>query len=83
MALHQKVDELSELLAEDLKKEGLRGKTIGIKLKLTTFSVRARAKTYPSYISSSKDIARITKEVSVDEGGRGSVQEDSLKKKSC
>ncbi|KAI8331216.1 hypothetical protein BC941DRAFT_439331 [Chlamydoabsidia padenii] len=63
MTLHQKVDELSKLLAEDLKQEGLSGKTVGIKLKLTSFKVRARAKTFPSYISTSQDIARIAKEL--------------------
>ncbi|CAO3589602.1 unnamed protein product [Absidia cylindrospora] len=62
-ALRQKVDQLSELLAQDLAKDGLRGKTVSIKLKLTSFTVRARAKTFPSYISSSKDIARIAKDL--------------------
>ncbi|KAI8084998.1 uncharacterized protein BX664DRAFT_338298 [Halteromyces radiatus] len=63
VALFRKVDELSDLLAKDLAKDGLRGKTVGIKLKLTSFTVRVRSKTFPGYISNSKDIARIAKEL--------------------
>lgn len=39
------------------------GKTVGIKLKLTTFEVRVRAKTLPYHIHKACDIARYAKEV--------------------
>ncbi|CAO3613722.1 unnamed protein product [Cunninghamella blakesleeana] len=61
--LYNKVDELSKLLEDDLSKYNLKGKTVGIKLKLDTFVVRARAKTFPNYISNSKDISRIVKKL--------------------
>lgn len=41
------------------------GKTVGIKLKLTTFEVRVRAKTLPYHIHKACDIARYAKEVNV------------------
>ncbi|KAI9304290.1 hypothetical protein BJ944DRAFT_267053 [Cunninghamella echinulata] len=63
ITLYNKVDELSKLLAEDLSKYNLKGKTVGIKLKLDTFAVRARAKTFPHYISDSKEIAKIAKKL--------------------
>ena len=63
--LYRKVDELAALLAKDLKQYRIRGgKTVGIKLKETSFEVRVRSKTFPSYISKKEDIARIAKSVS-------------------
>ena len=50
--------ELSDKLAEDMASEGLRGRTITLKLKETTFELRTRDKTLPTYISSPEDIFR-------------------------
>ena len=50
--------ELSDKLAEDLASEGLRGRTITLKLKETNFELRTRDKTLPTYISSPEDIFR-------------------------
>ncbi|OAD72093.1 hypothetical protein PHYBLDRAFT_23578, partial [Phycomyces blakesleeanus NRRL 1555(-)] len=58
-----KVEELAVLLAKDLADAGIKGKTIGIKLKLSSFELRVRSKTMPFYISSAEDIARIAGEV--------------------
>ncbi|CDH50289.1 dna-directed polymerase kappa [Lichtheimia corymbifera JMRC:FSU:9682] len=62
-ALFQKVDELAELLSQDLDQKHIKGKTVGIKLKLTTFEVRVRAKTLPYHIHKACDIARYAKEL--------------------
>ena len=48
--------ELSEKLAEDLASEGLKGKTITLKLKETNFEVRTRNITLTRHISSREDI---------------------------
>ncbi len=48
--------ELSDKLAEDLASEGLKGKTITLKLKETNFELRTRDKTLATYISSREDI---------------------------
>ncbi|KAI9012632.1 hypothetical protein CLU79DRAFT_769427 [Phycomyces nitens] len=58
-----KVEELSQLLAKDLADAGIKGKTIGIKLKLASFELRVRSKTIPFCISSAEDIARIATEL--------------------
>ena len=50
--------ELSDKLAEDLASEGLRGKTITLKLKETNFELRTRDKTLPTHISSREEIFR-------------------------
>ncbi len=50
--------ELSDKLAEDMASEGLRGKTITLKLKETNFELRTRDKTLPTYISNPEDIFR-------------------------
>ena len=50
--------ELSDKLAEDLASEGLRGRTITLKLKETNFELRTRDKTLPTHISSPQDIFR-------------------------
>jgi DNA polymerase kappa len=50
--------ELSDKLSEDLASEGLKGKTITLKLKETNFEQRTRDKTLASYISSKDDIFR-------------------------
>ena len=50
--------ELSEKLAEDMASEGLRGKTLTLKLKETNFEVRTRNVTLTRHISSREDILR-------------------------
>lgn len=50
--------ELSEKLAEDMASEGLRGKTLTLKLKETNFEVRTRNITLTRHISSREDITR-------------------------
>ena len=48
--------ELSEKLAEDLASEGLKGKTVTLKLKETNFEVRTRNVTLTRHISSPEDV---------------------------
>lgn len=55
-ALEIKVKELSERLAHDMSLEGLKGKTLTLKMKLSTFEVRTRATTLSRYIASANDI---------------------------
>lgn len=50
--------DLSENLASDLKKEGLCGRTLTLKLKTSCFEVRTRAVTLPDNICSSEDILK-------------------------
>ena len=50
--------ELSGKLAVDLASEGLRGRTISLKLKETNFEVRTRDKKLASHISSREEIFR-------------------------
>lgn len=54
--LYQKLAELAEMLATDLKKEGLRGRTLTLKLKTASFEVRTRAVTLQRHICSREDI---------------------------
>jgi hypothetical protein len=54
--LEAKCKELAENLAADMAEENLKGKTLTLKLKLTTFEVRTRAVTLPKYVSSAEDI---------------------------
>ncbi|XP_073123317.1 DNA polymerase kappa isoform X1 [Henckelia pumila] len=57
-SLCQKLVDLAENLSTDLKKEGLCGKTLTLKLKTSCFEVRTRAVTLPRYIFSSEDILK-------------------------
>ena len=50
--------ELAEKLAEDVTGEGLKGRTVTLKLKTTNFEVRTRAATLPRHISAYEDIFR-------------------------
>lgn len=50
--------DLSENLSADMKKEGLCGRTLTLKLKTSCFEVRTRAVTLPNYICSSEDILK-------------------------
>ena len=54
--LEAKCRELAENLAGDMAQENLRGKTLTLKLKLTTFEVRTRAVTLDRYIHTAEDI---------------------------
>jgi DNA polymerase kappa len=54
--LESKCKELAENLAKDMADENLKGKTLTLKLKLTTFEVRTRAVTLNRYIHSAEDI---------------------------
>ncbi|KZV50557.1 DNA polymerase kappa [Dorcoceras hygrometricum] len=56
--LCQKLVDLAENLSADLKKEGLCGKTLTLKLKTSSFEVRTRAVTLPRYIFSIEDILK-------------------------
>ncbi len=54
--LRMQCAELSDKLAEDLASEGLKGKTITLKLKETNFEQRTRNKTLAGHISAREDI---------------------------
>lgn len=54
--LEAKCKVLAENLAADMAEENLRGKTLTLKLKLTTFEVRTRAVTLTRYIHTAEDI---------------------------
>ncbi len=56
VCMHVQCAELSEKLAEDLASEGLKGKTITLKLKETNFEVRTRNITLTRHISSREDV---------------------------
>ncbi|CAA0807471.1 DNA/RNA polymerases superfamily protein [Striga hermonthica] len=56
--INKKLVDLSENLSSDLEKHGLRGRTLTLKLKTSSFEVRTRAVTLPHYICSSEDIMR-------------------------
>ncbi|KAI8150340.1 hypothetical protein BJV82DRAFT_548937 [Fennellomyces sp. T-0311] len=62
-ALFAKVDELASLLEKDLEKKRYKGKTVGIKIKLTSFELRVRAKTLPYSVHKAADIAKVAKEL--------------------
>lgn len=55
--------ELCAELAHDLQKEGLKGRTVTIKLKNVNFEVKTRASTVPSAISTAEEIFAIAKEL--------------------
>ncbi|KAF8673923.1 hypothetical protein HU200_048371 [Digitaria exilis] len=54
--LFEKLANLAENLADDLQKEGLRGKTLTLKLKTADFEVRTRAVTTRGFINSKEYI---------------------------
>ncbi|KDO57898.1 hypothetical protein CISIN_1g005785mg [Citrus sinensis] len=56
--LYRKLAEIAEMLSADMQKEGLRGRTLTLKLKTASFEVRTRAVTLQKYISSSEDILK-------------------------
>lgn len=59
--LCQKLHELCQLLEQDLEKNQLMGKNVGIKIKFVSYEIRIRSKTLPSYIWTAEDIERIAK----------------------
>ncbi|KAK3146741.1 hypothetical protein QOZ80_3BG0271130 [Eleusine coracana subsp. coracana] len=54
--LLEKLANLADNLADDLQKEGLKGRTLTLKLKTAEFEVRTRAATAWNYINSKADI---------------------------
>lgn len=55
--------ELCSELAQDLQKEGLKGRTVTIKLKNVNFEVKTRASTVLSVVSTAEEIFAIAKEL--------------------
>ncbi|XP_045427561.1 DNA polymerase kappa isoform X2 [Pipistrellus kuhlii] len=55
--------ELCNELAQDLQKEGLKGRTVTIKLKNVNFEVKTRASTVSSVVSTAEEIFAIAKEL--------------------
>ncbi|KAM5264281.1 DNA polymerase kappa [Ctenodactylus gundi] len=55
--------ELCGELAQDLQKEGLKGRTVTIKLKNVNFEVKTRASTVSSLVSTTEEIYAIAKEL--------------------
>lgn len=64
--------ELCTELARDLQKEGLKGRTVTIKLKNVNFEVKTRASTVPSALSTAEEIFAIAKELLRTEVNAGS-----------
>ncbi|KAF2320881.1 hypothetical protein GH714_031560 [Hevea brasiliensis] len=56
--LYQKLADIAEMLCRDMQKEGLRGRTLTLKLKTASFEVRSRAVTLQKYICSSEEILK-------------------------
>ncbi|XP_054778701.1 DNA polymerase kappa isoform X2 [Prosopis cineraria] len=56
--LFKKLEELAEMLSSDMRKEGLFGRTLTLKLKTASFEVRTRAVTSQKYMSSRDDIMK-------------------------
>ncbi|KAL6062302.1 hypothetical protein STEG23_002024 [Scotinomys teguina] len=64
--------ELCTELARDLQKEGLKGRTVTIKLKNVNFEVKTRASTVPSTLSTAEEIFAVAKELLRTEVNAGS-----------
>lgn len=56
--LYQKLADIAEMLCADMKKGGLCGRTLTLKLKTASFEVRSRAVTLEKYIGSNEDILK-------------------------
>ncbi|XP_052210672.1 DNA polymerase kappa [Diospyros lotus] len=56
--LHQKLADLADMLSADMKREGVWGRTLTLKLKTASFEVRTRAVTLQRFICSSEDILK-------------------------
>lgn len=61
--LYFKLKDISHKLAKDLESKNLCGKTIGLKIKLTSFEVRTRAKTLPTNIYKQEDLEKYASQV--------------------
>ncbi|KAM9744423.1 DNA polymerase kappa [Menidia menidia] len=55
--------ELCEDLAEDMKKEGLKGKTVTLKLKNVNFEVKTKAQTLPYAVATVEEIFAVAKDL--------------------
>ncbi|XP_041854448.1 DNA polymerase kappa [Melanotaenia boesemani] len=55
--------EICEDLAEDMKKEGLKGKTVTLKLKNVNFEVKTRAQTLPYAVATMEEIFAVAKDL--------------------
>uniref|UniRef100_A0A1J3JRA6 DNA polymerase kappa n=1 Tax=Noccaea caerulescens TaxID=107243 RepID=A0A1J3JRA6_NOCCA len=56
--LYSKLAEIAEMLSHDMEKEGLRARTLTLKLKTATFEIRSRAVSLQRYTCSSEDILK-------------------------
>ncbi|XP_074062944.1 DNA polymerase kappa isoform X2 [Macrotis lagotis] len=61
--LYSLCQELCSDLAQDLRKEGLKGKTVTVKLKNVNFEVKTRASTVATVVSTAEEIFAIAKEL--------------------
>ncbi|XP_078677989.1 DNA polymerase kappa-like isoform X2 [Branchiostoma floridae x Branchiostoma belcheri] len=61
--LYRKCWELCEALAKDLQDEGLKGRTVTIKLKTVNFEVKQRGQTVPRAVSSMNEIYDVAEEL--------------------
>ncbi|KAM9098049.1 DNA polymerase kappa isoform 2-T2 [Sarcophilus harrisii] len=61
--LYSLCQELCNDLAQDLQREGLKGKTVTIKLKNVNFEVKTRASTVAAVVSTAEEIFAIAKEL--------------------
>ncbi|XP_007486611.2 DNA polymerase kappa [Monodelphis domestica] len=61
--LYSLCQELCSDLAQDLQREGLKGKTVTIKLKNVNFEVKTRASTVAAVVSTAEEIFAIAKEL--------------------
>ena len=57
--LETKLEELAVSLAEDLASEGLKGKTLTLKLKTSAFELKTRATTLDHYISTAEELISV------------------------
>ena len=56
--LQEMVSRLSQNVARHLRRKGLRGRTVKLKLRLADFTTLTRQKTLPEFVQSSEDIVR-------------------------
>ncbi|KFK35959.1 hypothetical protein AALP_AA4G060100 [Arabis alpina] len=56
--LYSKLAEIAEMLSDDMKKEGLKARTLTLKLKTATFEIKSRAVSLQRYTCSSEDILK-------------------------
>ncbi|TPX71238.1 DNA-directed DNA polymerase [Spizellomyces sp. 'palustris'] len=61
--MYEKLSELSELLATDLKKHDTKGRTLTLKLKTTEFRLFTRAKTLTQFMSTAEEIFQCAQQI--------------------